>query len=84
MIARENAVKYTVALINELNGDNYKLENFEEDSNILIKLLNTIGMRDIDEDLDLVKEKCNKELRVFGVTNPEITYQDKRFILKYL
>lgn len=78
------ALAFTVNIIDELNGKNYRLENFEKDSQVLMKLLGKLEMTHLEEDLDNVKALCLKELG----NNPEpekgITERDKSAILRYL
>lgn len=86
MITRENGLRYTVAIIKELNEEAYNKENFNKDRQVLETLLKTIKMWNKEEDLDLVVKECNKELRALGISPRDIiiTNEDKRFILKYL
>ncbi len=84
MIARGNGLKYTIAIINELNEDNYDLNNFEKDSNVLEKLLKALKMFHLEENLTNVLSICKKELKTLGTPEIKITNEDKKYILRYL
>lgn len=82
---REVALSFTIDLINELNTDVYKLEDFEDDSIVLMKLLSILDMTHLEENLDDVFKKCDAELRKSNIPcNTRLRKSDKKAILRYL
>ncbi len=83
-MVREVGLIFTVAILNELNHKSYTYteERFTQDSKVLEKLLKVIDMEDIEENLNLVKSKCIKELPLDQKF--KISLEDKKAILRYL